>query len=380
MPDFGGEFLFPVSQAVSGEINVFDWVKCQVLINKEVWGNVIDMKCTRAGDMGSGKATIKYDDSTKEIYTGIKEGDEVEIYLSEESPMTAPNKIWGGFVENPSFEMGQTFIMTVAAKEYTQKLLESFTPSTAVSNQNSFVNIEPGVAIKALMAAYQIDFTTENVLVGTSSLITADFLNKSLKVCIDEICTTYGYVWYINLDKVLVVRKKETVVPTPGTDYLTFGTNILTIKQEKNKEILCNSVIVFGKASGTVSNGGAALEDVTSIATYGRVGKRITISSLSTNADCNNYAAAYLAAYKDPIVQYKTKSYFLSHSEPLQYITLGASELSISGQFQIREITHTFNSTGIFTDATLGIKISDLTMSLGQLMSRVSATEIKAFA
>jgi hypothetical protein len=380
MPDLGGSFDVPVSQKASGEIIVYGWTMCRIVINKQVYETLMEMTCTRSGDMGSGKATIKFDDYDKATYGAINEGDEVEIYLSEETPMTYPNKVWGGYVENPNFDATGVYTSTIAAKEYTQKLLENFTPNSAVPNQNSFTAVEPGVAIKALMAAFQVDFTTENVLVGTTSLLTADFLNKSLFACLTEICNTYGYVFYVDLNKVLTVRKKETVVPTPATDYLTYGENIISLKEEKNKELLCNSVIVFGSGAGVVSNSGVALEDAASIAEYGRAAKRITISSLTTSADCDNYAAAYLAAQKDPLLQKKSKSYFVAHSEPLQYIPISAPLLDVDGEFQIREIKHTFNRSGIFTEMTLGTKISDLTMSLGQLMSRISATEIKAFS
>lgn len=382
MPDFEGEFIVPGSAIVPGQITVYPWERVRVLINKAVYQNVVEMSSIRSANLGSGKATITFEDVDKAIYGAVNEGDEVEIYLSEDVPMTSANKIWGGFVENPSYDLSGNINMKLNAKEYSQRLLESYTPNSAVSNQNSFVNVEPGTAIIALMANYQIDFTADSstVLTGTSSLLTMDFLNKNLFTCLTEICDMFQYVWYVNLDKALVVKKIETVEATPATDYLTFAENIITVSEEKSKELLCNSVIVFGKTSGVVSNSGSATEDATSIATYGRAGKRITISSLSTNADCNNFANAWIAAYKNPVKMYKVKSYFLAHSEPLQYITADVPIFDLSGQLQIREIKHTYNANGIFTETTLGIKVSDLTMSLGQLMSRVNAVEIKAFA
>jgi hypothetical protein len=376
MPDYGGEFDVPVSQYASGEIRVYDWVKCRVMINKQVIDPVYSCTNTRSADLSAGTATLKFLDASKTIANMINPGDELEIFLSEQSPVLIANKVWGGFVDSVSFDVDNKIVLNVKGKEYSSNLILNMTASTAQANKNSFTAIEPGTAIIALMSNYQVDFTTEGVLTGTASVITADFLNMTLFDAIKKICDGYGYVFYIDLVKDLVVRKQETIVAVPGTDYLTYTDNMNSIKEEYNKELLCNSVQVLGNATGIASS---IYTDATSIAQYGTNSKLITIPSLTTDADCDTFASAYLAAYKDPLLQYRTVSRLIAYSDPLEYITITSDKSEVSGQYQIREITHSYGKAGIKTEMTLSKKISDLSMSLGQLLSRVSALEVTTY-
>ena len=256
-----------------------------------------------------------------------------------------------------------------------QNLTLNMTASTAVPNQNSFTAVEPGTVIKALMSTYQLDFTTDNVLTGTASTFTGEFLNKSLFDCMQTICQQFNYVWYVNNDKDVVVRNAATVVSTPVSDYLTYTDNMYEIVEENNKEFLCNDIIVYGTNS-TVSNGGAAIQDTDSITSYGVNSKRIVVSSLTNNTDCTNFANAYISVYKDPITQFKTKSRLVAFSDPLQYITVTSDKTGVSGQYQIREITHYYDKSGIKTNMILNQKVTDLSMSLGQLLQRVQTLEV----
>jgi hypothetical protein len=378
MTDFSGEFLVQTSQSASGSIKVYDWAKCRVMINKQVIDPVYSMSCTRSADISAGDATIKFLDPTKTLSALINPGDELEIFLSEQSPLLIANKVWGGYVDSSSFNVDNKIVLEVKGKEYSNNLILNITASTAQSNKNSFSGVEPGTAIIALMTNYQVDFTTEGVLTGTGSTLTADYLNKSLFDAIKSICDGYGYVFYISLDKDLVVRKQETVVAVPVTDYLTYTGNMNSIKEEYNKELLCNDVIVYGKTSGVVSNSGSPTQDATSIARYGTNAKRIVVPSLTTNTDCNNFAAAYIAAYKDPLLQYRTNSRLVAYSDPLEYITVTSSKSEVSGTYQIREIAHDYQKA-IKTTMVLSKKVSDLSMSLGQLLGRVQAIEVKNF-
>jgi hypothetical protein len=379
MPSFPGSFTVPNSQIIPGQITVYPWAKCRVLIDKQVYEGLVEATNTRSADLGAGIATIKFFDSDKAIYNAIKTGQEVEIYLSESSPLLYANKVWGGFLESREFDVDNKIILIVKAKEYLNNLVLQMTAATAQSNKNSFVNVEPGTAIQDLMANYQVDFTSNGVLTGTSSLITADFLNKSIYDSIKQICDAFNYVFYITNDKDLVVRQLATVVATPASDFLTYTDNMNSIKEEDNKELLCNDIIVYGKSTGIVSNSGNPTQDAASIATYGNHAKRLVVSSLSTSADCTNFANAYIAAYKDPLQQFRTVSRLVAFSDPLQYIQVTSNISGLSGQYQIREMTHFYGKTGIRTEMVLSKKISDLSLSLGQLLSRVNAVEQKAF-
>lgn len=379
MTAFGGEFSVPVSQYASGEIKVYDWVKCRVMINKQVIDPVFSMSCTRSADINAGEATIKFLDPRKTLSNIINPGDELEIFLSEQSPVLIANKVWGGFVDSSSFDVDNKIVLNVKGKEYTTNLILNMTAASATPNENSFTDVEPGTAIIALMNTYQVDFTTEGVLTGTTSTLTAEYLNKSLFDAIKSICDGFGYVFYIDLTKDLIVRKQETVVAVPASDYLTYGDNMNSIKEEYNKELLCNSVVVYGNASGVVSNSGNSLEDATSIANYGTNAKRIVVPSLTTDTDCDTFAATYLAAYKDPLLQYKTNSRLIAYSDPLSYINVISSKTGLNGQHQIREIMHIYGNKGIRTEMILSKKISDLSMSLGQLLGRVQAIEVTTY-
>jgi len=374
MTDFEGDYSFPISQYASGEIKVYDWAKCRVLVNKQVIDPVYTQTCTRSADISAGSATIKFLDPHKTLSALINPGDELELFLSEQSPLLIANKVWGGYVDSSSFDVDNKIVLNVKGKEYSNNLILNMTAATAQSNKNSFVGVEPGTAIIALMSNYQVDFTTEGVLTGTASTLTANYLNKTLFDAIKSICDGFGYVFYIDLNKDLVVRKQETVLAVPVTDYLTYGENMSSIKEEYNKELLCNDVIVYG--TGAVSSN---YTDATSIAQYGTNAKRIVIPSLTTNTDCNNFALAYIAAYKDPLLQYRSVSRLVAFSEPLEYITVISDKTELNGQYQIREISHSFGKQGIKTEMTLSKKISDLSMSLGQLLGRVQSLEVKNF-
>lgn len=374
MTDFEGDYSFPVSQYASGEIRVYDWAKCRVMINKQVIDPVYSMSCTRSADISAGTASIKFLDPTKVLSNMINPGDELEIFLSEQSPLLIANKVWGGYVDSSSFDVDQKIVLEVKGKEYSNNLILNMTEATAQANKNSFTGVEPGTAIINLMSNYQVDFTTEGVLTGTASTLTADFLNKTLFDAIKSICDGYGYVFYIDLAKDLVVRKQETVIAVPDTDFLTYTENMNSIKEEYNKELLCNDVIVYGTGFSS-SN----VTDATSIAQYGTNAKRIVIPSLTTAADCETFADAYIAAYKDPLLQYRTVSRLVAFSDPLEYITVISDKTELSGQYQIREISHSYGKAGIKTEMVLSKKISDLSMSLGQLLGRVQAIEVKNF-
>jgi hypothetical protein len=376
MTDFSGDFLVPASQYVPGEIIVLDWAKCRVLINKQNINNLIDMTCTRSADISAGKAEINFKDPDKTLYSQINPGDEVEIYLSEQAPMTYGNKVWGGTVESRNYDIENKKLLVVNAKEYTQTLIAKITDSTAINLKNDFTNVEPGTIIQALMPAYQVEYTSDNVLTGTTSLMTATFLKKTLFDCLKQICDTYAYVFYINLLSDLVVRKSSTMVNTPPSDYLLWGDNLIKCNEEENKEFMVNSVVVTGKTSSIT----ATYSDQNSIDTYGKQGKSIIAPSLSTNTDCLNYATAYVNAFKDPLPCIKTSSRLIAFSEPLEYIQLTSAPNVLDGVYQIREITHQFGKTGIQTDLTLSNKISDLSISLGQFLSRLSSVETKSFS
>jgi len=379
MPDISGDFLVPPSAVVPGGILVYDWAKCRLLVDKTVIPDVMSMSCMRSADISAGIATIKLLDVNKEIYDSIQTGQEVEIYLSEQSPMTYGNKVWGGYLESREFDVNNKIVLILKAKEYSNILIRSFTADTAQANKNSFTGIAAGTAIKALMSNYQLDFTSDNVTVVSADLITADYLNQNLFDSIKSICDQFGYVFYINLDKDLVVRPSTTVVETPATDYLTYTENMNSISQEDNKEFLCNDLIVYGASTGVVSNSGSALQDANSIAAYGQYSKRLYISSLTTSADCTTYANAYLAIYKNPIQEYKTVSRLIANSEPLQYIPVTASQANLSDSYQIREMSHYYDKKGIRTEMTLDRKVVNLSMTLGQLLSEVRALQAKNY-
>ena len=274
--------------------------------------------------------------------------------------------------------MAKKIVLIITAKEYTQNLIIQATGATVSANHNSFTNVEPGTAIIDLMNSYQVEFTTDGVTTGTSSLLNSDYLNKSLFDAITAICAQFNYVFYVNLVKDLVVRPLTQVVNTPASDYLTYGENLYSIKEQDNKEQLCNDVIVYG-AGSTVSNGGAALIDQNSIDSYGRAAKRLIIPSLTTNGDCTNYATAYRDAYSIPLKQFVTESRLVAFSDPLEYINVESDPSGISGPYQIREITHNYDAKGITTEMTINKKISEATILLGQLTARVNAIEIKTF-
>ena len=381
MASISGSFTVPGNQQIAGgggqqrepgEIVVFDWTKCRILIDKTVYGELISMNCVRSADLSAGIATIKMSDPKKSTYSAIQTGMEVEIYLSEQSPMTYANKVWGGFLESREFNVDKKIILVVKAKEYSQNLILNVTDQTAVSNHNSFSAVEPGTAIKDLMAAYQVDFTTDNVITGTTSVLSAGYLGKTLFDVLNSICTQFNYVWYIDINKDLHVQPITQVNPAPATDYLTYGDNLYGIQEQENKELMVNDLYVQGNTPGTVSS---HYTNAASIAAYGLHAKRLVAASLTTVADCNNYAAACVDLYGNPIQQYVTSSRLVAFSDPLEYITVKSTPNNLDGTYQIREIDQTYDKTGIRTSMTLGMKITSLSMALGNILSRVSAIE-----
>ena len=377
MSEFEGGFVIPPTTAAQGEIKVYDWAKGRVLADKQVIANVISIDCTRnSTSENAGTATIKVMDKDRTIFSNLDESVEIEIFLSEQSPMTYANKVWGGFLDEKKFEIEDSKILIIRASEYAQVLTDNLTSATEDAGENVFTSEEPGTIIKALMDEYQVEFTTDNVLDGTTSTMTAKFINKSLYECIKQVCDTFNYVFYINLDKDLVVRKASTIVNTPASDSLEYGNNIKTISEIRNKQFLVNSIRVFGSSSAV----SATASDTTSISTYGTRAIKYAAPSLTTNTDCQNFGDAYIAAWKDPKESFEIKSRLLAYSSPLEYIPLISTPNNIDGQYQIIQLRHKYSKKGLYSEVTLSHKMTSLSLSLGQLMARLSQVEVTTYA
>ena len=367
--DFDSTYdLPPKGTSVPGKITVLDWTKARVLADKKDISNLVSIKCNRIADQaGSGGATIKVKDPLKTIYNSITEHSEIEIYLSETVPIVYGNKVWGGTLEDKDFLQDEAQTLTLVAKEYLQDLVSKLTSATEDAGENSFTNIEPGEIIKTLMAKYQVDYSTDNVLTGNPTTMTVTFLNKSLYGCIKEICDTFNYIFYINLDRDLVVRQRETVVSS--TDNLTYGTNAKSISQEKNKEFMVNEVRVYGDGVS------ATAIDQDSKDLYGENIQKVNVPSLKTEADCQNYANQYIVTWKIPTESLRSVSRLLPDSDIFDFIAVDASGAELDGDYQIIELKYNYSKKGIVSETILSKKINDLSISLGQMLSRLSQLE-----
>lgn len=375
--DFDSEFIVPgFTYQAKGKLKVYDWAKARVIVDKQVCPSLIEVKCTRVSGMsGAGSATLSILDPDKEFFNTIDDGSEVEIYMSEQTPMTYGNKVWGGFLQNKEFDVTKKVILKLQAKEYMFDLTDKYTPDALTPNENSFTTTEPGEIIKTLMATYQLEFTTDNVITGTGSTMSVSFKKKTLFECIKQICDTFNYVFYINLDKDLVVRRRYTQVNTAISDYATWGDNIISIKDETTQEYLTNTIYVVGVSSSVK----ATAVDATSVAQYGEHTLNYVAPALTTNTDCQNFADAYIALFKDPIQSIKIKSKLLAFSSPYEYIQVNSERSGLSGSYQIVQMTHEYSKKGLYTELTLSNKITDLSTSLGQLMSRLSQVETTTY-
>jgi len=197
--------------------------------------------------------------------------------------------------------------------------------------------------------------------------MTVTFLNKSLYGCIKEICDTFNYIFYINLDRDLVVRQRETVVSS--TDNLTYGTNAKSISQEKNKEFMVNEVRVYGDGVS------ATAIDQDSKDLYGENIQKVNVPSLKTEADCQNYANQYIVTWKIPTESLRSVSRLLPDSDIFDFIAVDASGAELDGDYQIIELKYNYSKKGIVSETILSKKINDLSISLGQMLSRLSQLE-----
>lgn len=336
-----------------------------VLVNKLQISHISSLDCTTNINFGAGRFNLTAADPSGTTYLTINSGDEVEIYLN---PLKTMNKVWGGYVGSKSLKVmnGQQLVLT--GLEYSSRLLNQQIASYSTGS------VELSAALIAIAAAYQIDFDTLGVQTTSGKTVNSTFSKDTIYNCMKKLCDQYFYYFGVDVDKHIYAYPQATTITSPDT--LVWGDNVFKDDTlEDNKETLINDVTV--QSTGAVS---ATSSDATSQSQYLKQSQILTVSGLVNNTVAQAYADTIIAQNKNPITQIKVVSKFLQSTYPVDYIYVNIPPLGLLGNYQVIEITHNYDVTGgVKTTTTLGRKVTDQTMWLGEMQKRLKLVESQTY-
>ena len=348
---------------MDGEGYVLEWKKCLVLVNKQNLPNLISVECTSNVNFGSGRFNLTCSDPNGLEYDIINSGDEIEIYMNT---INVANKVWGGYVETKSLATQNGQVLTLGGREYSSRLLNQVSDYTPTA-------VELSTALKAILAN-QVDF--DDIFITTTSglSVTFAFTNETLFNQMKKACDQHNFYFGVDVDLHAYSYLLSASATSP--DVLLWGSNIFRDNTlEENKEFLVNDITV--QASSTVT---ASASDATSQSQYLKQSKVYTIADVGSTAAAQAYADTLLAVYKDPINQIKVTSNFLPSTMPTDYIQITIPPLGLDGLYQVVEISHRYNrDDGLKTVTTVGKKLTDQSMWLGEMEKRMRLVEQKAY-
>ena len=349
---------------LTGTVEVLEFKKCRVLINQYDITNLFDVECKSTQTIGAGSFTAKCEDRNQAMFNTIEVGDKVEIFMNE---IEVENKVWGGYLENKTYDKSKSNLLTLTGRDYTSRLYNQYFTYTYSAQELSDVVVD--------IMGNQADFTTGGVGATSSKTIDATFTKRTLFDGIKTACDQWNYIFQVDMNKDLWIRNLATVVAAGNS--INWGVNVYEkVEELSNKEYIVNKVEV--ESSNTVS---ATAYDADSQSTYGIQELKLVIPGLDNNTDAQAFADTYVSIYKDPITNYRVKSRFLNDTIPGEYITCAIPDTGLaSGSFQVLDITHSWSkSKGLCSEVTLGSRILQQTETLGDWLRRYKVAERKSF-
>lgn len=320
------------------------------------------MTCTRNISLGAGKCTITASDPNMVQYLLFHNGDEIEIFIALNNTAI---KVWGGYIQTLTSDNNKGQQLVISGSEYAIRLINQTITTTFSGTELSDAN--------AAILSNQFDFIdAESATIGKP--ISAEYTGETMFNALQKQNDSWGYAFTIDMDKQFKTSLKS--IPIISADNITAGDNVTKERQDiQNQEYLCNSVTVYGSGGVFASD-----SDPNSITEYGLHSKVLTIASLSTTAQVQQYATQFISDNKDPKPTQRFKTKILPYTDPTMYIPINVPSLGLDGDYQIIEITHNWGSNyGLNSEMEISNSLVNTTRLLGSFERRIRDVEGTVF-
>jgi len=363
----GFDFTNPDARPNQSTWQVLDWSDAVVSINKYPLSKVQSIETIRDLNIGAGTCSIRLSDPDKIQYNLFQAGDEIEIYFSTQTDPPIGRKIWGGFVDNLSFDINDGQTLKLSGKEYISRL-QSQTYS------GSFSTTVVSDAIKTIMAT-QIDFSYEGVE-AVAYQTTMDIKKDSIYNALKQICDQFHIYFWINPEnRDMETREAATISYAP--DLINEGVNLLrSASVKKNSEYLINDVTVNYAGSSTP----ATATNATSQSQYGTYSRSVAIGNINDSTSATNFGTTLVTNRGAPIDAYEIESLFLPYTDPGEYLTIIAPTIELNGAYQVLQVRHSWSKDrGIRSTVQLNTQLVTNALYMADLERRLRLAEKYAF-
>lgn len=368
MTDFGGDFDVPPSILVPGSWVVGGWTDAVVTINKMPVSLLQSFDCSRDLNIGAGTCNIRLSDPDKLQYNLFQAGDEVEIFFSLQTEPPVGRKVWGGFIDNLSFDINDGQTLKLSGKEYISRLQSQLYDASIATTPIS-------TAIRTIMAS-QGDFTYEGV-VSMPYQIAVNAKNDTIYNVLKQICDQNHVYFWINPEvKDMETREATTISNSP--DLIYEGVNLLQSGMvKKNSEYLINSAVVNYAGNSTP----ATASNATSQAAYGVFGRAVSVGNMTDAVAAGTFGTTLVTNRGAPVDAYEIESLFLPYTDPGEYLEVVSPTLELNAAYQVLNIKHAWSkSTGIKTTVQLNTQLATPALYVADLERRLRLAEKYAFS
>jgi hypothetical protein len=374
MTDFEGDIEVPDSYALDGSITIRGWADIIISINKLPLDRVQSATFTRNMNIGSGTCNIKLSDPDRTTYQIFHAQDEVEIFVKASDDPPVGRKVWGGFVDECTFDINNGMTLTITGKDYISRLQSQICTYAPVAAPLS-------TALRAVMAN-QVDFSYESIPVFAEN-VQPSFTNETIYNAVKQMCDQWKvYFWIDPITRDMHARKSTELVASPETliEGLAVGyaqpVPILRGSSIKNNsELLSNTVAVYGNTvTGTYT-------DPLSQEAHGVFSRAVTVGTIGTNTQADSYAQTLVEAKADPLDAYEIESQMLVYTDPGDYIQIISDSLGLSGFYQVLELSHSWSpTTGLRSKITANNLLVQSRTFIADMERRLKTVEKKAYA
>ncbi len=278
--------------------------------------------------IGNFKFTIN---NSSQRFRGAWVGNEI-IRISIDYATTATTLRFRGRLEQVSYR-GTNIV--IKGRSESKKLLE-------VTVTKAFDNQETSEILTSLIETYVPEFTTTNISVSTKNL-TANWYQKPLFECINELCNASGFDFYV--DNVLDCHYFESGSRTNSTEAIVHNSNLFNVGDFANDySQIKNRIIVYGgKQEGMDII--ATAEDTDSQDSVGVKEFIINDNSITTDTQCQERADYELSINVNPPLIGDVNSIGLPTLQPGEKILISAPSSNLDpSTYKIISYTHIFGN------------------------------------
>ena len=374
MADFEGDIEVPDMYSLIGSIAIRGWSDIVVSINKLPLENIQSVNFSRNMNVGSGTCTIKITDPDRTNYQLFHAQDEIEIFILASTDPYIGRKVWGGFVDECTYDISGGMALTITGKDYISRLQSQICSYAPAATPLS-------TALRAVMST-QTDFSYEGIPTFAEN-VHPNVANESLYNVMKQMCDQWKvYFWIDPITRDLRARKSTELVASPET--LIEGLSGLYAQPvpilrgssiKNNSEILTNSVTVYGDTGVT----GSATNS-TSQNSYGTFSRAVTVGSIADGTQANDYAQTMVDNKGAPLDAYEIESQMLVYTEPGDYIQIISDSLGLSGFYQVLVISNSWSvNTGLKSKITANNLLVQSGTFIADMERRLRNVEKKAY-